>query len=631
MKISSLIMLLLVASVAGAQNYNVNLIPDSLKENANAVKRFEELRVIIKSPGKAIIKHTYVITVFNKKASNYATFFSFYNKFNEINSIDGTLYNAEGKELKNVKKRDIEDWKGRSEASLVDDSRYKVYSFTPDSYPYTVRFESEEENNGIFAFSPWLPIADENFGLQESKFIVEAPLDYNIRYKQVNLKINPSITRTEKEAVYQWEMNNQVAYADEDYTPHWSKILPAVFVAPSEFEYGGYKGNMSTWKDFGKYIYRLWIGRNELPATIKQDIHQLTDGISNKDEKIRVLYEYMQKNTRYISIQLGIGGLQPFDASYVASKKYGDCKALSNYMVSILKEAGIEAYPVIIQGDPSIPPVMEDFPSQQFNHAVMCIPGKDTTWLECTSQTESCGYMGSFTGNRKGVLVKEDGGYLVSTPRYGLNDNLQLRRVDATIDAEGNLVADVKTRYTGLQQDRMHFVIHVYNEQQKERFLNSQINLPTYKVEQTEYREQKAKLPVVDQFLKITAPNYASITGKRLFIQPNLFNKLNERLPTDKPRRFDIGISISQKDADTLHITVPEGYNVEALPKDVALENKWGKYSIKFKVNANVIDVLRINESYEGIYAAADYPAFAKFMEDIYKADRSKIVLVKKE
>jgi transglutaminase-like putative cysteine protease len=631
MKLPSLIICLLSAIAGLAQSYNVALIPDSLKQNADAVMRYEEMKIIIKSPGKAVVKHTYAVTVLNQKAKRYATFAAFYNKFSDINSIDGTLYNAEGKELKNVKKRDIQDWNGTSEISLIEDTRYKVYSFSPEGYPYTVKFESEEEKNGVFAFSPWMPISDDNFSVQQSKFVVEAPVGYQVRYKQLNFKIPPVVSQTDKGTVYQWEMNNQPAFGEEEYLPHWSKVLPVVFVAPSEFEYGGYKGNMSTWKDFGKYIYQLYIGKNELPASIKQDIHQLTDGLVNRDEKIRVLYEYMQKNTRYISIQLGIGGLQPFDASYVAEKKYGDCKALSNYMVSILKEAGIEAYPVIIKGDPGIPPVIEDFPSNQFNHAVMCIPGKDTTWLECTSQTESCGYMGSFTGNRKGVLIKEDGGYLVSTPRYGLNENLQLRRADATIDAEGNLTANVSTRYTGIQQDRLHFVIHVFTEKQKEQFLNSQINLPTYKVEQTEYKEQKGKLPVVDQFLKITAPGYASITGKRLFIQPNLFNKSNERLAVDKPRRFDIGIHISQKDADTLHITVPDGYSVESLPKDISLKDKWGKYNISFRVNGNVIDVLRTNESYEGVYPASDYTAFAKFMEDIYKADRSKIVLVKKE
>ena len=57
----------------------------------------------------------------------------------------------------------------------------------------------------------------------------------------------------------------------------------------------------------------------------------------------------MQNNTRYISIQLGIGGWRPFEAAYVASKGYGDCKALSNYMYSLLKEAGILSYYTLVK------------------------------------------------------------------------------------------------------------------------------------------------------------------------------------------------------------------------------------------------------------------------------------------
>lgn len=627
-----LIILACVASTAVvAQNYDVSLIPDSLKENANAVKRFEEMHIIIKSPGKAIIKHTYVITILNDKAERYASFFGHYNKFMSINSIDGTLYNAQGKELKNVKKRDIQDYLGTGDGNLVDDTRFKVYRFSYDTYPYTVKFESEMETEGVYGLEPWVPFIGPKISIQQSRFIAEAPADYQLRFKPLNISSEPATNTTGKTTTYEWEIKNQPALLPEPYQPDWEDIVPMVMVAPSDFEYGGYKGSMSSWKEFGKYIYRLSEGRTALPATIKQDIHNLTDNISNQDEKIRILYEYLQNNTRYISIQLGIGSLQPFEATYVAQKKYGDCKALSNYMVSILREAGVEAYPVIIKAGRGETKLYEDFPSHQFNHEVTCIPGKDTIWLECTSQTLSCGYMSAFTGNRKAMLVKEDGGYIVSTPRYGLNENLQLRKVDASIDENGNLTADVKTHFTGLQQDRLHSFIHVYTQKEKEEFLNSQINLPTYKVEQSDYKEYKGKLPAVDEYLKITAPNYASVTGKRLFVVPNLFNKTPDKLPVDKPRKFGISVGPSYRDVDTLHITVPQGYNVEGIPKDVSLQGKWGKYSISFKVNGNVIEVLRLDEGYDGDFPAADYPEFARYKEAQYKADHSKIILVKKE
>jgi hypothetical protein len=94
------------------------------------------------------------------------------------------------------------------------------------------------------------------------------------------------------------------------------------------FKLDNYKGDMSTWKGFGKFIYELSKGRDVLPDDIKQQVKSLTARASSDVEKIKILYDYLQKNTRYISIQLGLGGWQPFEATYVAKKGYGDCKAL---------------------------------------------------------------------------------------------------------------------------------------------------------------------------------------------------------------------------------------------------------------------------------------------------------------
>src|SRR5690242_8489009 len=94
----------LLTTIASAQDYNVALIPDSLKANANVVNRMEELRVIIKDVGKAIIKHKYAITVFNESGDQYAMYSNSYRKMESLYDIDGNLYDAAGKRLKSVKK-----------------------------------------------------------------------------------------------------------------------------------------------------------------------------------------------------------------------------------------------------------------------------------------------------------------------------------------------------------------------------------------------------------------------------------------------------------------------------------------------------------------------------------------------
>lgn len=405
--------------------------------------------------------------------------------------------------------------------------------------------------------------------------------------------------------------------------------MPAVLLGPDDFEYGGYKGNLSSWDNYGRYYAALYKDRDILPENIKAEVHKLTDGLQGRDEKIKTLYHFLQQNTHYISIQLGIGGLQPFDAKFVAEKKYGDCKALSNYMVSMLKEAGVKAYPAVIYGGERFPYVYEDFPRHYFNHVVACVPAdKDTMWLECTDQDKSAGYAGTFTGNRKALLITENGGQLVNTPHYSANDNLQVRKITAGIDENGDLTAASFTHCTGIQQETQHWLFHDVSPERREKYLNKTLNLPTYKVEKIDYEEIKGVIPAMNETLKITSPNYASITGRRLFLVPNLFNK-TEKLPENKERRFDIVFNNAWKDVDSVAITLPSGYTVEALPKNVSIKNKFGSYDISFKVKENNIEMVRIREQPEAVFPAADYQAIADYFEAVSKADRSKIVMVK--
>lgn len=614
--------------IAIGQNYSYSLIADSLKQNADAVKRYEKLHVQIKSPSKAVVKHKWAITILNQAGDEFSGYYSSYDKMKPLTEASGRLYDANGKEIKSIRKKEMEDISEHDGMSLALDDRVKKHNFYYRNYPYTIEYEEEQEYNTIFFLPAWHPVEGDNFSVEQSTFIVEAPADYTFRYKQNNYPGKPEI----KNGSYTWTLNNFGAVFYEPFRPSFSDILTTVYIAPSEFELGKYKGDMSSWNGLGKFIATLNEGKDQVPENIKQQVIAIAQKGQTTEEKVKLIYEFMQKSTRYISIQLGIGGWQPFDATYVASKSYGDCKALSNYMVSLLKLVGINANYVLITAGPGRTGLWEDFPSPYFNHAIMCVPGeKDTLWLECTSQTESAGFMGSFTDNRKALLINETGGVVVKTPAYSVTDNLQIRKITASVDAEGNLIAEVKTRFTGQQQEEQHRLIHSYTNEQRQKYLNSQIGLPTYKVEKYDYVEHKGKIPEVEEYLKITSPVYANVSGKRLFIQPNLFNKLATKLSTDKTRKYDIKLSSSYRDIDSIEIILPEGYQPESVPKEMSVQQEWGKYNITFKVSENKIVLVRLHEMYAGTYPAAVYASFVKYLDDIYKADRSKIVLVKKE
>jgi len=614
-----------------AQSYDVKLIPDSLLVNADAITRMEETKVTVYSTSKARIKHKWAVTVFNPAGDKYARYSNSYDPMHDLSDISGDLYDANGTKLKSVKRKDIGDVSMDDGFSLMQDTRIKHHSFYYTQYPYTVQYEDEVNYSGILGFPTWFPVEGQRYGVQSSTFIIEAPLEYGLRYKQLNYVGNPIITK-DKQAVYQWTVQNYKPFVYEPYQPAYREVLPIVYSAPSKFSYGKIEGDMSTWLSYGKYQVELNKGRDELPDNIKQQVHTIADALPGRAQKVKALYEYMQANTRYISIQLGIGGLQPFDAKYVATKKYGDCKALSNYMTALLKEVGIESYYSIIHAGEGERYYLPDFVSDQTNHIIVSVPvEKDTMWLECTSQTIAPGYLGGFTDNRYALLIKDDGGYLVKTPAYTKKQNVLRRKVTAEIAAGGELKAKVVNTYSGLEQDDLHGILHSYTRDQQLKYIKRSIELPTYDVENVDYKEQKDRIPVISEQYDLVAPNYASATGKRLFVQPNVLSREAFKLREMGERKFDIVYDFSFAHLDTTSIKIPDGYTIEAMPKGVNIKNKFGEYDMQVSYINGTITFLRRYERSAGRFAPGEYKDMAAFYLAMAKADNVKVVFVKKE
>jgi len=613
-----------------AQDYTSLFIPDSLRKGADIVKRQEEYILTIKSPAKFTLYEKHVYTILNASAASYANYVSYYDKFSSINSISGRLFDKWGKQLKHTKKSDWKDYSSYDGFSLLSDARYKENEFFSAEYPYTVEYEEEADHSSTQGFPRWIAQSRSAMSVQGSSFTIIAPADYKVRYRQFNFKEEPVITQKGEVKTYVWQVKNLAAKKYEPAAPSITEITPAVFFAPSRFVVQGFEGDMTTWQGYGKFMYQLIKDRDILPADIKNKVHELTDNVKDDREKVYTLYNFLQKNTRYISIQLGIGGWQPFEASYVAEKKYGDCKALSNYMIALLKEAGIKGKYIEIYGGSTPPAFLEDFSSSQANHVIACVPmAKDTIWLECTSQTASPGYMGNFTGNRKALLIDETGGHLVQTPRYTMNDNVLVRVVKAVADEQGNLTADINNRYFGLQQDFPHSLMHDASKEQREKYLNKVFNMGTYQVLKSNYTEVKGTVPSVVEDLQVSINNFASVTGKRLFIAANLFGASAEKMQPDTGRRYDYIIKESYRDIDSVEIKIPAGYTAESFPKDISLTTPFGKYVSQVKLVDDKIIYYRLVEKYSGRFAAKEYNNLVKFYDQVFKAERSKLVLVK--
>jgi hypothetical protein len=617
---------------AGDLKFPVSEIPAELKENANAVFCEDQMRFTIHAQNKATLYIYQVVTIFNENGKKYAQEVIGYDKLSKVSVFSGASYDASGKLIKRLKQSDIYDQSAFDGFSLYSDNRLKAANLTHGVYPYTVEFEYEIEYKYLFMIPAFAVIPDEQVGVQNSVVQLIFPEHLTPKYKVCNFTADPvESAAADGKKILKWSFQNIKPITLEPYGPPKQSMIPHIMFAPSHFEFEGYKGSAESWEDFGKWIISLNKGRNQLPEEAKAKVIELTANLKTDEEKIKAVYEYMQNRTRYVSIQLGIGGFQPFEASVVEKTGYGDCKALSNYMVSMLEVLGIKSHYTLIRAGRDAAPMQLDFPSSQFNHAVVCVPmGADTIWLECTSQTNPFGYAGTFTGDRKALAITETGARLVNTPVYRAEDNVQSRSATVFVDNNGNATATVKTTYRGLQSESngLNFVIGQADKEKK--WAQNNTSIPSFDITSYSVSENRERIPSVIVNLELSLPRCASVTGKRLFLTPNLMNRSSFVPERNENRKNPIVRKNAYIDIDTVRYRMPEGLYPEFLPEPVQIKSRFGEYHASVTIDAGDVVYIRRIRIEKGEYPAATYSELVEFYKTINKADNAKLVFLNK-
>ncbi len=626
-------LLLLTAHLLFADDkpeFAVSAIPEALRTNAHAVVRRHETTFSVKNPGEATKREHLIVTVLDAQGQNAAAMVVFYDKHNKISEFEGHLYDENGKEVKRLKKADVQDVSAVSSGSLFDDDRAKVGEFKYANYPFTVEFNCQLTTTNLLNYPEWFPHQGSH-SLETARLTVQMPTGLRLRYREFNGVAPARVDSSAAGTNYTWQVGSLPAREAESLTPARVSQGPGVLSAPSQFVVEGYRGDLTSWRDLGLFFYALNKDRDALPEPLRQRVQRLTAGLSDPAAKVRKVYEFLQQNTRYISIQLGLGGWQTFPASTVAETGYGDCKALSNYTQALLKSVGISSYCALIRAGESEPNVLTDFPANQFNHVVLCVPlTKDTLWLECTSQDNPAGYAGGFTGNRHALLVTPDGGQLVCTPRYAAVENGQFRRIAVLLTPDGDATAEVRTRYTGLQHDDRRAVRSQLNPDDQREWLYKQIRVPSFDLTAFAFVPDPQGGPALTEILALTVRKCAARSGARLFLAPNLLTTWTT-LPPTAPRQTDFVTPMSFVDADTVSYRLPTGMAVEFQPEPVLLQSKFGRYEATIRVADGTLTYIRRMEMQRATHPPADYVEFADFCRKIAKADRMQVVLVKKE
>lgn len=607
-----------------AQDYSINNIPQSLMEDADAVVRVDNGYFKILSVDKALYEIKHAVTILNEDAENRAYLVMGYDKLSSLFDIEVNIYDENGKRIRKVKSGEINDRSAYSD-NLFSDSRIKYVDGRQEEFPYTIEYSYTKKYNFLYTIPNWAFSNSGNISVVSSKCTLEYPVDIGARYKENNFDGTKAEKEEKGNKIIQWEMKEIPVSEYERYGPPQTELTPNLTLGVAKFSFEGYEGDMSTWDGLAKWQLELNKGRDNVSPETIDKLNKLIPDLS-RQEKIETVYKYVQKNTRYVSIQEGIGGLQPFPASVVDEVGYGDCKALTNYTKSLLKAVGIDAYYTKIYAGSNPSKIDPDFPSQFSNHVILAVPNEgDTIWLECTSQTNPMGYLGKFTGDREALLINESGGHIVKTTSYSAEGNNQTMAVDIKVDENGHANVKSNTTYQGIMADGMLYRSTQSYDDQKE-FLENRIDIPTFEI--LDFKIERNDQDVV-QYAEIWVNKLLSKSGTRLFLQPNVMNK-NYFVPLKyKERLTDIMVRSSYHEYDTVNFELPKGYRIEASFPPVKIESEFGDYSAEIIANEDgKFQYVRHFFQKKGRFKAANYSSYLDFHKKIVRADKKKIALI---
>lgn len=619
--------MLLVAQAAFSQNYAASDIPEPLKKNALAVIREDSEIRTLNSINDMKIQSKYAVTILDKSGNDYALVTIPYNPTTKISGIKINLYDASGKLIKSYSKKDFSDYTYNRSGALYVDDRILVLNPSSNTYPFTVETMYETNTSNTIYLNSFSPFHSFGVSLQKADYKIINKSGITIRTK---IKDNDfgKVQIAESGDTRDYRYENIPAIRLQDYSPSIDYLVPRVDFTPEHFTLAGKAGDLSSWDNFGKWYYnQLLKPVSEISPEIKQEIAALNLSGST-EEKVKKIYQYMQNKTRYVLISMGIGGWMPMEATDVSQKGYGDCKALTNYMRTLLAAAGINSYFSIIYDSRTEQRFDKDFPELNGNHAILIIPTENgNIWLENTSQKIAFNHLSYTSHNRNVLAINENGLQIIDTPVYKPEESKEIMNAKVVLNDDSSITSQASFLYTGGQYDYSLGLIGLKSDELQTLMKDNYYGLKIGDITVDHLNNDRDKAEISYE-LNLKANNFSKKLGEDIFFPVMPFGKTS-MVSIHEERDLPFETPFPYQDDYTIEYSVPAGFKFSEIPPSVDFKSEFGAYTMNFEHRDNKLIVHRILTINKGIYPKDKFKDFADFKKKAANIDNTKILITK--
>ena len=566
-----------------------------VEADADAEAIFWEIRLDDKNLGKLTYSHYVRVKIFTERGrERFAKMDIPFEKGRKIEKVAARVIKPDGG-IVDLKPEDIFE----REIAKAGKAKVLAKSFAvPGIEPgVIVEYQYVESIKGDSAAGERL-VFQRDIPMQAVTYYVRPYSEMSLNFNAYNM---PGTSfNDEKKGFKVATLNNVPAFKDEPYMPPDDEVRKWVFLSYITL------GQLFQWNSLGQE-WKEGLARLSKPnKEVKAKAAELTTGVLSEEERIRRIYEFIQKQMKNISFDRTLSDeqiekLNVKDADDALKRGMGSSFHLDMLFASLAKAAGFDVQ-VVLAADRSenfFSP--EKYPFRSFVQMSGISVKIGNTWqfFDPCAPYMPFGMVPWNRENVKAMVVGESGFTWTSIPMSDEKRSPASRDGKFELLADGTLQGSIRIEYDGHQAISRRRDEYRNSPAKREENIKEEIKSRLDSAEISDLSIENfddSSKPLAYSF-KIKIPNFAQKVGKRMIFQPSVFEYGSKPVFTSAKRTYNIYFPYPWSEKDTVEIKLPKEYALdgEDAPQDVVEPSNIAALKVAIQVDktANVLRLTR--------------------------------------
>ena len=605
-----------------------------LADKANALVVFDSTRIVLARTGQYTTYYHKLVKVFNalgRKEYGEASY-SYITVHDTVIILEAKVIKPDKKVIR-VSKEAITDmpmpaWEGSK--FYIPNLRIVKITFPElaDSGAVEIRAKAITHTPTFDSTFDYWEMFEQTDPLRQKVLTLSLPASMHLKWLVQSGGLEHTETPVKDRIIHTWQTENVSRVVMEPLMPPLENVATKLLVTCTD-----------TWNDYSRAYFKICEPRLIPDTALIAKVKELIAGCVTRDDTIRALYEFVDKEIRYVETELigKKGGYEPAAVGFTFKNKYGVCRDKAALLVAMLRTAGIKdvsmvlTNPFILNMDPAMPV------ASQFNHAIVAIAGSEG-WMYLDPTVEnSVQYLASIEDEKPVLVCTRQGETIARTPVGSEQANMTVVNVQSELTTAGTLVGIMRIKTAGITDLQIRSMCQMLPKEQLEQmFLGGlRSSYPMAKIDSLKTSDPKDFKVPMEITMFTTIPDYVLKIGTEWHLAPGKSGKGfggSQGIWNLSERKYPLYLYVKMTNNVLTTMKYPKKLKIKTLPSNYRYEDDCLRASINYQVdekNHMITDMteLVLKTPY---FTPDDYKAAQKCMQQLEEKGNEEIVLIER-